>query len=642
MTKRKKKGRSNRKLAGTDTNADKTTNVDKPVGDATLKSSTVQTVKVEGQPAVGFGEADDPPYLIEVRPTVQSVPTLPLKKYNLRMRGGVQVIGKKRDPFVATLSHQRYNCFYNPFTMESAGTMGSTGNLKHCQKCFCYVCDKPAADCEQWSNHCHAYKTDDWDRKRWVARNALIKHLVEKKLLLEERTYEVHKKVTKQLNRAWRLYEAGNMEHEEDKQVLVHKFLSVLQWTTKFLNDSKSDNSSYAGLIILDTVTKVTITRSWRPPKDVSLDDRWDTTAEKQYKQLCLTIGITWLRFLALQPTLAEMITKRMLKFSKVTKEKQPFYAGFRFIKAFANFLSLKAANDTQIQETKSLLVVVTNAFVTRRNNGSITKERKRAYKNEDNIVLPLLYKLLQKIDAFQGKPYKEGHFYYAKFKVLHDFEPKSFIMVLKHLPKQSPNVHLNSVLESFYATIAQKQFLPTKAKAYFDTVKNFIRLLTVIALNAKLTTTQMVQAKENFKICIQKLTEKFKSMTKDIGKTIQEKNNYKWEVCNFVSYCLHSLLKNKVNMNNLENVIVTFYLTTLSMSGLQVTEKDDFETRMWVTDSYDDFKKNFKRLTSLNHSKLLFRKIDRLYQERKSKTTLRLKRKCPITVTKNKKTRKE
>jgi hypothetical protein len=49
--------------------------------------------------------------------------------------------------------------------------------ISFCMQCFCYVCDKPQAECPRWGSglhegdHCNAYETDSWHRKRAAARS---------------------------------------------------------------------------------------------------------------------------------------------------------------------------------------------------------------------------------------------------------------------------------------------------------------------------------------------------------------------------------------------------------------------------------------------------------------------------------------
>ena len=52
--------------------------------------------------------------------------------------------------------HCRSNCAKHPFD-------GVSERQKHCDNCYCDVCDIPAAKCTEWSSHCEASHED----KRW-------------------------------------------------------------------------------------------------------------------------------------------------------------------------------------------------------------------------------------------------------------------------------------------------------------------------------------------------------------------------------------------------------------------------------------------------------------------------------------------
>lgn len=59
--------------------------------------------------------------------------------------------------------HARQNCVSHPF---------ANGNRQlHCDNCYCYVCDCPAADCKSWSSHCEAcHDSPHWRSEREKAK----------------------------------------------------------------------------------------------------------------------------------------------------------------------------------------------------------------------------------------------------------------------------------------------------------------------------------------------------------------------------------------------------------------------------------------------------------------------------------------
>jgi len=60
----------------------------------------------------------------------------------------VEFVGATGSNPLTDFPHAREHCLVHPF---------HTDPTLHCINCFCYVCDKPASDCQKWNNnHCHA------------------------------------------------------------------------------------------------------------------------------------------------------------------------------------------------------------------------------------------------------------------------------------------------------------------------------------------------------------------------------------------------------------------------------------------------------------------------------------------------------
>ena len=50
------------------------------------------------------------------------------------------------------LPHCRADCPLEIYTPTENVKIGPySGNEKHCEKCFCYICDKKSSDCANWS-----------------------------------------------------------------------------------------------------------------------------------------------------------------------------------------------------------------------------------------------------------------------------------------------------------------------------------------------------------------------------------------------------------------------------------------------------------------------------------------------------------
>ena len=79
----------------------------------------------------------------------------------------VAFLHRTGDLALVDFPHARENCAENPFVV---------GNYKkHCQNCYCYVCDAPASGCPKWSSHAPATHTSDsWKQQReaWARNGA--------------------------------------------------------------------------------------------------------------------------------------------------------------------------------------------------------------------------------------------------------------------------------------------------------------------------------------------------------------------------------------------------------------------------------------------------------------------------------------
>ena len=80
----------------------------------------------------------------------------------------IEEMGHTGSNALADFPHSRSNCVVHAF---KAGHFA-----EHCTNCFCYVCDKPAADCGAWASHCAAHHDDaKWRAERARARARLLK-----------------------------------------------------------------------------------------------------------------------------------------------------------------------------------------------------------------------------------------------------------------------------------------------------------------------------------------------------------------------------------------------------------------------------------------------------------------------------------
>jgi hypothetical protein len=86
---------------------------------------------------------------------------------------GIALMGCTGGLLIGNLPHLRSTCPVNPFT-KSRGLRTVGCNPALCAKCYCYICDRPAVECPQWTSldttrpaHCNAHdKHSVWQRLR--------------------------------------------------------------------------------------------------------------------------------------------------------------------------------------------------------------------------------------------------------------------------------------------------------------------------------------------------------------------------------------------------------------------------------------------------------------------------------------------
>ncbi|XP_019717739.1 uncharacterized protein LOC109511258 isoform X2 [Hippocampus comes] len=86
------------------------------------------------------------------------------------------------------LPHARFDCPRHPFTATDECGEPVSENRLLCAQCFCYICDKLAAECEKWhvrgACHCNSHKKSNlWNRLR---NDTLLGHLAAFNVTLSE------------------------------------------------------------------------------------------------------------------------------------------------------------------------------------------------------------------------------------------------------------------------------------------------------------------------------------------------------------------------------------------------------------------------------------------------------------------------
>lgn len=69
-----------------------------------------------------------------------------------RVPEAVECVGERKGvQALVDYPHFRFQCVVEPFK-----NMRANRKLRYCERCFCYVCDVPAADCRFWTEHSKA------------------------------------------------------------------------------------------------------------------------------------------------------------------------------------------------------------------------------------------------------------------------------------------------------------------------------------------------------------------------------------------------------------------------------------------------------------------------------------------------------
>ena len=468
--------------------------------------------EVPSLPPVGFGEADDPPYLVEVKVSVEAPSgdsagcTGAVSDAN---DGEVVCVGGTGCP-VAQFPHARKDCTKHSFAFETRKSiLQSTKPYKKndicCDKCFCYVCDVPASECKFWCNtaagqpaHCNAFaskRTDFWDIQRCMHRNPLVRFLAQQRPThLSKKLYEQWETVRGRVDRAWRQYEAGDVvtKHciDKDKKtsVLHHKFSHVTSWFQHFFHSTRitiTEKEWIQKFIRLDALTEVMVKRSWRPPQHVSPDSVWDQKeAEKRFDRMMLSLGSRWLTCYAKcdleqLPTLAEAIRNRMLKLSSQAKETNIFNRGFAVLRDLAS----TGVKGDELRLTKAVCNLYKS--ILRRKvhhvNLDASDVHARSKYNEvwlkDGIMLPFLAVLVDRNPCPDERFVKHA----KTLKCQGDFYHHLTAEAWDQLKATVETKELLSSLRFLAKTVAAPYTYSTRAKLVREKLEKYVRLLAHI-----------------------------------------------------------------------------------------------------------------------------------------------------------------
>ncbi|XP_055662766.1 uncharacterized protein LOC106112197 [Falco peregrinus] len=186
------------------------------------------------------------------------------------------------------MPHARYDCTIHPFERTECDTCSPLGkNADICNQCYCYVCDKLASECQNWTTlslcHCNAHnKSKFWKDKRDFALagvlvmfnleltdidadlrhggSLLIKFIQDlsveySKYLVGERTPPTQQEcfcLTKLPPGRCNICRSRNME-------VVYRYSGVFALVTSFLDQAEKESPKAAAVMFLGAAKEITL-----------------------------------------------------------------------------------------------------------------------------------------------------------------------------------------------------------------------------------------------------------------------------------------------------------------------------------------------------------------------------------------------
>ena len=526
-----------------------------------------------------FGEADDLPDVQEVRPTLgelhediagSSVDTAHEVVDSDDEKAGSSVWEVRTSQTEATFIHTREMCPFHLFALEAKeSAMKSVSahgmNHLHCVKCYCYVCDAPASECKEWTGnsataeaaHCNAFhsKTSEfWEQKRFFKRNKLVAFLA--RLTGDPyKAYVENKKVRDRIDRAWRLYEAGEVQTDGKVTTLNHKFTHVTGWFQKFFFTTRIvlDESEWASKFnTLDALTEVMIARTWRPPKFTSQNSVWDPDAEKLLDRIMLSLGSRWLTCFAKCDSaniseLAAAVVERTAKLASVAKEVKLFDRGFSVLVD----LSKTGLPGEELRVVKAVCNLYRSILKRRMHHVNLSATDTSAgpkyheVRMKDSIMLPFLASLVDKAQEHLMETGRDTLKQAINLKALssfyHHLTPETWDVLF------APNKLLGGTvvvskdeIESAFKYVVKMSTAvytySTRLKLCSEQIVEKMLLFLHIATRVGDASELAMEAFKAVKDCMKLLEEKFTNTRS------AKIDNYKWELCSRMCYAFQSI----------------------------------------------------------------------------------------------------
>ena len=86
----------------------------------------------------------------------------------------VQIVGNTGSNPLSDFPHPRHACVVHPFPPGGGRDGERAAAEAHCPRCFCFLCDGPAAECASWREHAMARNDASWMAVRTCLRAAPV------------------------------------------------------------------------------------------------------------------------------------------------------------------------------------------------------------------------------------------------------------------------------------------------------------------------------------------------------------------------------------------------------------------------------------------------------------------------------------
>ncbi|XP_077868866.1 uncharacterized protein LOC102800987 [Saccoglossus kowalevskii] len=256
-------------------------------------------------------ELDESIIFIESDSGQDMVPTSAVNSQKVVLDEDLEIM-YTRQPETISYPHPRADCALHLFTRSHDILLGPVEkNALCCDNCYCYVCDVPAKQCNEWSStavaHCNAHrKAEAWRNKRNSKKSGLLL-----KLTLEETTQEIRdaaaraQELSNEISKKYDVYREGqqsqaprqclcrsyerqrldtgencfNCQQEACNQKKVHDFSPVMYTICTAIQEAErefSNGKSTRALVLLDDLVNCICNE--RPPGRSQAD--YDEPAE--------------------------------------------------------------------------------------------------------------------------------------------------------------------------------------------------------------------------------------------------------------------------------------------------------------------------------------------------------------------------